>query len=499
MLGLPLGVAAQPKRVVVESFSGPQAGRHRAALLANLQEQDDIQVIEQADLDAIMHEAGVRALSTTDDYVRVAEAARIAAFIDGRAARRPRAWALTVRVRNGATGEILGVSSWSGRTMSALGSIRRNGYQNLKEYLDQASFPTHQAAPVEQTHDEERIIAVDHERPDEARDRHTEEPPSAPADYETMRVSLLFGFQHRSMTANASVYNRNRDPSQPADLLAEEERSYTSGGLGHSEAGLELELYPSLLFGYDALQYLGLVGRFTHSLFLASFGCPPGENAYEACADADRVEVPTDEYEIYVGARGRYKFGHAQKALELFADAGYGFFAFEPSVGQLAKLQLPSVIAPMAYSYIELGGGASYDIVEHYLELQLRGAYRLGIGIGQDTRAVWGVDTQPGNGFELSAQARTEFSYLLPGLFAGLRFDFFQFTTTFRGQTACADPSNCKGDDSRTGTVTREPDPWEQWPANPPGSEDAADITGGIQDPVNDTYWRLGLLLGYEF
>ena len=74
----------------------------------------------------------------------------------------------------------------------------------------------------------------------------------------------------------------------------------------------------------------------------------------------------------------------------------------------------------------------------------------------------------------------------------------YVFTTTDQGQTACGEDTNCPETVDPTDPMmaaTVDPlESWEPWPHGPGGN---ADVIGGIQDPVDDSYLRLSLAIGY--
>ena len=142
-------MAEAQQRVVIESFSGPRGSRMRASVMANLQEGGDVEIVSPQQVDRAARRIGIRRRSLLQgDYPRVAEELDITAFVSGRVHRRRRSWVLTVTVRNGADGDVLGAESWSGRTVGSLGSVRRTAYSRLSPYLDAAGRGGGRSRPV---------------------------------------------------------------------------------------------------------------------------------------------------------------------------------------------------------------------------------------------------------------------------------------------------------------------------------------------------------------
>lgn len=487
-LTAPAGAGAQARRVVVEQFGGPQGARLRASLIASLLEQDGIDVVGSEEVEAAAAELGLGGRTfRQDDYPAVAQRLNASAFIRGRVLRRRRAWSLTVSVRSGSDGSVLGTETWSGRTVNALGGIRRNGHERLAPYIDAGGPAVAQpVTPTPVTDTETPWYQrggddVDTERPGEDED---EEPVPGENRLDWLSGAVLFGTLGRSMQADALVLNNGRDPSMDPMAVFPETRSYSSPFPGHMEAGLSVEIYPGAIAPAQPMPWVGAVLSFRHSLFLNTVGCGERNPATEDCVA--QVDVSTSQYEIYVGARGRYRFGELRRSPVLFADVGWGTFAFILDPAELKGLERPAIIPPIAYSYLHVGIGGSYGVVPTWLTVGGRVAYRLGLGIGDDAREVWGADTTDSAGFILGLDLRSEAPYIGDGFFMGATVEYFRFSTTFRGQTACVDA----GADGEC----RVDDPWEPWPF----SGDIDNVTGGIQEPVGDGYWRLSLAFGYS-
>jgi hypothetical protein len=565
---LALGAAsaeAQVKRVVVESFRGPQSGRLRASLLANLQDQEEVELVSEAEVRRAARELGIRDISAPSDYARIARELDVAAFIDGRTGRQRRSWSLTVRVRDGSDGRVLDSTSWSGRTIGALSTVRRNGYRRLQDVLESSQAPASRGRgrtpprrppprrpPVVEEEEEEeeeyveeeeeeeeyrppprrgrgrgRAVQEDEEEEEEEEEEPAggggggEEPPwwvdpegrnlqqrpgeddedpsdaddddddeeAVPDDDRHEAFALMFhvGALRRSMVVpGIRVFNRLRDPTLPVSEVIEERRQYVSGGPGHAELGVEMELYPGAFSDTQPLPFFGLVGRYHHSAFLVSKG---------PTRAGDIIDVGTSQSEIYVGARGRYRLGDGPQFAQLTADIGYGLFDFTLDTAHLVLLEPSSVIPPLQYSHVQLGVGFSYVLAPRWLTASASASARLGLGIGRDAKAIWGVDTTAANGWQIQIRLRSEAPYVAEGVFIGATFEYFMFTTQFSGQTACA-TSPCMGDidmdmDGRI-DVAAEPEPWEQWPQTDDGQ-----VTGGIPTPVQDTYMRFGIFFGY--
>jgi hypothetical protein len=467
--------AAQPvaaaKRVLVERFAGPQAARVRGGLLADLADHPDtITLVADSELRPAAQAVGLPRVRTEADYAAVAQQLDVAAFVDGRVQRRGRAWTLTVRVRNGADGRILGSATWSGATMNALGMIRRNGHARLAEHLDAASSPVPPPPPEPVETPWYQRAAPDPEPPPQ--EEEDDDAPEGDDRYTAFRIGVGGGSLRRSMvTEIVPLFGVGGSATEGAA----EPRSYQSAGLGHGELAVDVEFHPGA-FGKQPFPYLGVVFGYRASLGLRSTGC--------AARDASGVDCPEDvvvnstQRELYLGLRGRCAFGGPARGGELSVDLGYDYFGFSLDLAALERLDPTAIIPPVGYSSLHLGAGFAYPIVPTYFVVGARLAYRFGLGVSAEQKQVWGTQTTSAPGFSLALELKSGMPYLLRGLYIAALVQYFAFSTTYEGDTAC----------------TREPcTAWSPTTAGAPWQPIR------VPDPVSDTYLRLGLSLGYEF
>ena len=373
-----------------------------------------------------MEEAGVARRRSAAEYATVAGKGTMAAFVDGRVARRGRSWALTVRVRSGLDGSILGTETWSGGTMNALGAVRRNGHSRLAQYFELARAPAahlpeaterpwyQQVTPPEPV---ENAEDADEEEDDDER-------PEGENRYSAFRVALGAGTLRRSMSTEIiPLYGatgfETEGPAEP--------RSYESAGIGHGELGIEGEIFPGA-FGLQPFPYMGLAFSYRASVGLQSTGCAPPRGVDVCPAD---VTVKSSQTDFYLGLRSRYAVGGPARGPELSFDLGYGYFGFTLDLAALAELDPSSVIPPVGYSYLHLGIGVSFPAVPTYLILGARLAYRLSLGVSAEQKQVWGTTTSSAPGYLLGLDVKSGMPYVVPGLYVAFAFQYFSFSTTF--------------------------------------------------------------------
>lgn len=504
----------QTKRVVVERFSGPNGASIRRLVVKNLSEQASLQLVSEDDMSAKAEELGFNPRRMREDeYAALAQELNVAAFVDGRVVRRRRRWGLVVRVRNGADGTRIATESWGGRSVNALGAVRRNAYARLEEHIAIAQPPA--TPPQEQEQPESQTVqgdpawyqrgepetppgVEDGEDDDEDEDQDQD---TGPRDerYEAMSVAFIGGWLSRSMSTMAQPIGCFREDAIPpgcgdTNTMAglPEERSYDSAGLGHFEIGLRAEIYPGAIPEDQPVPWFGALVHFHHGVGLDSSGPSCGTEQRETddgttvtvreCPPAgEQVPVKTKQQELLLGARGRYRFWLDDRALRIRTTLGWGRFTFDLSEDDLMLLARERIIPPMEYSYVQIGLGVGIDVVPTYLAFGLDFGGRLGLGVGGGAKRIWGSRTTNTGGWKLGLELRSEMPYVTEGAFVGLILDYFRFTTDFDGQPLCVEE----------GCASYEL--WELWPMGE--GDDAA----GLPEPVEDNYLRLGLMFGYSF
>ncbi len=484
---------AQSPQIAVERIRGPQGGRLRTLLVRNLENHGLVVVDRSRVEEAARGATGRRRLNDDDDYAIVARELNLKAFIEGRVARVRRNWTLRLTIRNGADGLRLGTVRWTGRTLGALRSVGRNAHRRLRELLALATAPAPPAPrPIEPapgetpwyrrgTAQQPEAAASGDEDEEESTDAAT------PPRWSGLRIGLLAGTLRRSMSAEAFVDPTFRTPFTPG-APARETREYRSAGLGHLELGFHAALFPGALLPDPVVPWLGLLVRFRHSAGLSSEGpsCLPAQEPRGAegrCPTVDVVPIETSQQDLFLGARVDGNLGDDRRGPWVTADLGWGRFSFELAPRDLALLDRTFIVPPLRYDYVHVGAGARYGVHE-LVQLGARAAYRIGLGLGTEAKSIWGEDSTFTGGFQVGLDLVHYLSYLTDGLFATLSFEFFRFTTKFRGRTQCRTP----GPDNLC-------DPYELWE---PWPETDGEITGGIPDPVKDDYLRLSLTVGYE-
>ncbi|MCB9636061.1 MAG: hypothetical protein H6721_28450 [Sandaracinus sp.] len=490
---------ASAQRVVVERFGGAQSARLRGLLIQSL-EENGVEIVPEDEYRAALREAGLRTPREEDHFVALARLLRVSAFVDGRVSRVRRQWTLRVTVRNGADGTRLGASSWTGRNLAALRGVRRTGHTKLSEHLGVANAPPEAIAQTTETVADPNAApwyAAGEEEtppPTETPEEPAPEGPSDPKGYAGVRIALLGGTLRRSMVTDVLVDSALRSPFEGGARM-QEQRLYESAGLGHMELGFSFELFPDAFVDRPTIPWLGLAVQYRHSMLLDSQGpsCLPAQEPDPAlvgdvgvsrgarCPNVDVVPVRTTQQEVYAGLRLEPNVGDDIRGPWLTFDAGYGLFQFVLDPDDLAQLERTTIVPPMDYRYVHLGGGIRYGLHPMFF-VGAHFAYRVGLDVGVDAKRIWGADTGRPTGLLVGGELRHEMTWLADGVFAALTVEWFRFTTIFRGQTSCASGADCA-----------DYELWEPWP------ETDGVVDGGIRDPVDDDYLRLSLQIGWAY
>lgn len=473
-------------RVAVERFRGPQSGGIRNALIQDLQD-NGVDVVSMDEVSEKARELFGRTRLQDDDYPQVAQALGLTAFVDGRVSRQRRRWGLRVRVRNAADGMILGTARWGGRTVGSLRAVRRNGHGKLQQYLQLASSPAPpqpeqppppdpNAQPWYQSGEEPA------EGEGEPEEEEEDDAPRPPSSHDGIRVGLLVGTLSRSMSTPVTVDPSLR-PGAPAGVPVQEVREYQSGGLGHMEVGVTADLFPGAFLDEPVAEWLGISFSFRNSVLLETSGpaCDPAFEPVDGMPDRCQTPgglVPIDslQREFYIGGKVDYGLNTgAAGGPWIQVDLGYGNFKFQLDTDDLALLDRPTIVAPMDYSYVHIGGGVKLGLHEMVL-LGARFGYRQGFSIGTEGKQVWGVGTSGFRGWQIGADLVHHMDWASERVYAALTVEYFRFRTEFSGPPACyvVDGEGLCNNGSLWEPVT-------------------------FQEAVDDSYLRLGLTIGYHY
>jgi len=477
----PVATADAQQRVIVEAFSGPRGATLRNSFVQDLR-QNGIEVIENSEVSAAASQLGIRARRLNEtSCAQVAEEVNAAACISGRVNRARRRWSVAVRIRNGADGASLGSRSWGGRTAAALGAIGRSGYSRISQFLAQAQAPATPASEGETEWYAEPAVPEPLFDP-ELEEEEDDGPLEGREAMDRFVVRLGVGTLRRSLITTAGACARGTGCTAENGTVVPEDRRYVSAGLGSGELGVAITLFPGLLSDDRPVPWLGLHASYHYGLFVNTEGF---------AANGSMLTVDTTQSELYVGAKGFFRLGDTLDETHLSVDLGYGMFGFEFDLDQLAMLNPAYIIPSISYSYIHIGLGARYGVVPQYFILEGRAAFRLGLGLGDDARAIWGVNSYMAPSFSFGAEIISEAPYLGEGFFFSLAVDYHILRSQWRGNTECRMAGCGPGD------------LWESWPYTVEmggGDNQRNNLRpgAGITDTVSDGYLRLHLSLGYS-
>ncbi len=349
---------------MVRPFDGPKAKALQERVVKVLEEQG-------ADLVPAGFE-GPTALETDADYASVAARLNIQAYIQGQATNDNTGWKLTLSVRQGSDGKVVGSGEFTASWFPGLlTKIDEELITTLEKALGGSKPPE---VPVE---DE----PVAEEEPVE------EKPRPRP-----LELNGGLGFVFRNYVA-----------SNPVNIPGVVPTRNQSGGMASLRVGAAF--YPMALFSRSFLANIGLVGRFERSLGgTTQAGDDPNQNL--PSGDLDTALTAYD-----VGLRVRLPINEH----ELGFSAGYGAQQFEIDDGGTDSdpaLGIPAKLVPdVDYGFIRLGTDFTYNMKQYFMrgEVGLRVVDSAGEDPGQIQDDRWfpesdvmGVDFGATAGYALS-------------------------------------------------------------------------------------------------
>ena len=369
--------SADARRVVIEDFIGPGSGSFRANVVRSFAGVDDLELVARDDFYRTQGRLGL-GLTRPDDYVIVARELDVAAFVSG-TVERGRGFRVTLQVRDGASGQVVGETTFAARrARSVARAIQRASFRRLSGAIRTTGSPSVGSEPA-------RMAALENEAPpppDLSQDdvqEHREanlDPELFPDAEERAEESAVdeelaglfdprFVSRHSPVEAYLGLRGLNRGFRYIDDRDGAVRPYDMPFGPGIAVGG---EWYPGAHFTNDALAHLGVTADVEQSLFLSSAG-PNG------------ASYPTSESYWALGARARFPLG--QSRLSLAAAIARHAFTIE-----VEHPSDPSPdIASVAYTHGRFGGDAR--IAMGALSLTFDAAYLLILDAGEIAEDHW--------------------------------------------------------------------------------------------------------------
>lgn len=541
----------QQVRVILDEFEGPQSARARSLLSESLRHAGYIPISDY-DAEEARRNLGLSGSLSDADAVRLAGALRAHAIITGRVSSGRRQFTLTIRVRNGATGESLGTASWNGRNAGVIEGVGRTGAERLTRFLAQAHPPArgagdtgggtppssggtlilgpNDAAPAPRPRPRPRPSECD---PDD--DWCSENGGNTTPPEEGEGEGRGEGEGENGGEPPAAVVEP--DPVEPVDLNDDGEISddelghfrryaYPTVGFSLGGGGVLRSMSANLLvyagqhadgLSTAAAQQVEDQTRsfspgagdlaITAELYPGSFGSAPlpylglyGHFRQQILLSVETRSPGTDDwnpvsanmYDFELGARGRYRIDDISSGVLLTADLGIGqtgaTFAMEDFRSGFRRAVIPS----MENLYLGIGLGFLAPVGRSF-SLGLSAGARIGLANAQTTRDVWGDLSPPANGFVARLDTRADLSMLTRGCYLQILGEWAAYVSSFDGRS--------------TYDATLSTTPWDGSIANsgfepliamPTGSDGNASATG-VEGVVVDHYLRLHVMLGFQF
>lgn len=356
------------RRVVVDDFSGPGAGRIRNRLVRVLAAQSSIEMVERSDLESAARRLDVD-LGDAEGLQRAAARAQVAAYITGTNNRRGGRWSTVITVRSGESGQEVEAVQFSGRNVRALdGQVRQRGWNRLSGVIARTAAPDPSlAGDDEEEEEDEEEDEEDAEEEEEEEEEDEYEGPSTGGTYNALEMAILGHAFGRKLRYNDDLYGFLRE--------------YTLN-FG-PQIRFSARWYPGAHVTDGFGSYLGI-----DLMWERAFGIDSKR--------ADGVVFPTSSQAWLVGLRGRYPL----ERHEFSVGFGYGRHSFiiensGPSTPD--RLNIP-VVPGVNYKHIKLDLDARIHIAGG-LYTRIFAGYMIILDLGGIEDDVW-FPLASGGGFE---------------------------------------------------------------------------------------------------
>jgi hypothetical protein len=309
--------------IMVRPFDGPKGRTLNERVVKVLEDQG-------ADLVPAGFE-GPRALENDDDYAAVAAQLNVRAYILGVAVNDNTGWKLTLTVRQGSDGKVVGTKEFAASWFPGLlTKLDEELIGALGDMLSGAATPPE---------------AVDTEPPPEEEKPEPEKPRPVPFD-----VTGGIGFVFRSFSgSNAVVVGDN-------DLQTRDQ----SGGMATLRLGASL--YPAALFTKSFVANLGLIAHFERSL--GGKAQRPDDDAFTELPS----ELTTTLTAWDLGARVRLPI--ALHELGFSVTYGAQLFEIEGNPGGPGPITgdnpTPKPVPDVDYGFVRIGADFTYNMAKYF-------------------------------------------------------------------------------------------------------------------------------------
>ncbi len=369
------------ERVAVLGFAGPHAGSARAAVMRAVEQEYEL--VDLREWQQAARRVGARGTSPRA-LAAVAAELGVKAIVTGGVRRVRRRFTLSIVVRDGADGSVVGREgrampsvARAGATGAALasrvlatiaeargaepgGARRRPEPEEYEEpdYYDdlEAERPPmfgddeEEPAEVAQAEDEETA----HERGSE-RDRGDRggegSGETTPHGWLEFGIEINGASRSFSVPISESIDNSNRDEARFESAV-------------YPEFGARLSFYPGGVFTDNWAAGIGIEGSFHHHLYLKVLNRRRSE------------EVESEQYAFTVGATYRVVLGNADRGLTLWPRIGFGRFSF--FLGDRGN----DIVPPFVYDHIYIGINAYIPLATRYIGIEVGADYLAVLRIG---------------------------------------------------------------------------------------------------------------------
>jgi hypothetical protein len=331
--------------IMVRPFDGPKGRALNERVVKVLEDQG-------ADLVPAGFE-GPRALNADEDYAAVAAQLNVRAFILGTALNDNTGWKLTLTVRQGSDGKVVGTQEFAASWFPGLlTKIDEELIPSLEKLLTGSQVP---------------IDAPDEAPADEAPTTEPEKPRPMP-----LELTGGVGFVFRSYAA------KNALSDQAGDLQTRDQ----SGGMATLRLGASL--YPAALFTKSFVANIGLIGHFERSV--GGKAQRPDDTDFQALP----AELNTTLTAWDLGARVRLPISMH----ELGFSVTYGTQLFEIDDGDVGPGgPTANPVPDVDYGFVRLGADFTYNMTKYFFSGNV--GFRIISSAGEDPGQIQSGDWFP--------------------------------------------------------------------------------------------------------
>jgi hypothetical protein len=365
---------AQPKRVVVLSFEGPDSFQAQSLIITFL-EESMIEIIPEAEYYAEAELLGIEPKGP-DNIAKIAKNIKADAVVEGRVMRKQEKWTFIIIVRNGADGELLGRISGDILGLAKLREALKRAKDKIISLIQEGSKET-SVIPEEWSLIEKENSFQDSKEDIESLEMKEEEPwkkkKKPKLKIKEIQLSKPLEDPFVELEVGICVMYRYFDLPWP-----DKEQPLKYHTKGYSAFGFKIEGYPSVFIKDPFWSNLGLTLKLGKELFLQSKELPKktgGEVPKE-------VTLSSSQFQFEIGLVYRWKKESSLGDIFIKPSFGYGRFAYEIDENDHGLMSF-------LYDYLYIGAAGYLPFSTEYAGLEFGFSIKLVRGVGEKATSFY--------------------------------------------------------------------------------------------------------------